>query len=442
MKIIYCLNSFFPKHSGGTEVYTLSLIREMKKLGHEGIVVIPDITSNIYNEYEIYGVRVISYPENTKFDKKLAWGKHMPEGINFFRDILLKEKPNIVHFQEFSYSVGITLHHFRLAKELGCSVLMTIHIAGYSCFTGELMYMGKTPCSGIIDEYACSKCVMHFKGLRGKKLSILSRFSIFLYKIGINLSKWNNKIGTALGFPFLINSTKQNLIELSQICGKIVVVSEWYHNVLIKNGIQKNRIAIIKQGLALNKSNIIKKKLNTEINPLKIIFLGRVTQIKGIDLLIDVILQFPNESIQLDIYGHTEGTDFEYACKEKSKNHENINWCGLMPPDDVLNKLSEYHLLCLPSVCSEMASLVIQEAFASGIPVLASNTPGNAEYINNGVNGWLFNFADASDLKEKINLLVNNPNLLFKASERIEKVKEFNSIAIEYESIYHSIKFN
>lgn len=50
--------------------------------------------------------------------------------------------------------------------------------------------------------------------------------------------------------------------------------------------------------------------------------------------------------------------------------------------------------MSLCSTFSEMSPLVIQEAFAARLPVIASNVYGNAEQITHGENGLLFNFND------------------------------------------------
>jgi glycosyltransferase involved in cell wall biosynthesis len=48
------------------------------------------------------------------------------------------------------------------------------------------------------------------------------------------------------------------------------------------------------------------------------------------------------------------------------------------------------------------SSVSLMEALASGLPCLVSDIPGNREWIEEGVNGWLFRDGDAGDLAEKI----------------------------------------
>ena len=112
---------------------------------------------------------------------------------------------------------------------------------------------------------------------------------------------------------------------------------------------------------------------------------------------------------------------------------------GVIEPSYMVSTLTNYHLLCLPSVICEMSPLVIQEAFAAGVPVLASNVYGNAEQITDGENGWLFKFNDVNDLKNKLQQLINDPLLIEKASLHIAPVKSFDTVADEHEKLYKEI---
>jgi glycosyltransferase involved in cell wall biosynthesis len=54
------------------------------------------------------------------------------------------------------------------------------------------------------------------------------------------------------------------------------------------------------------------------------------------------------------------------------------------------------------------SSVSLMEALASGLPCLVSDIPGNREWIENGVNGWLFRDGDVDELEEKILNAIKN----------------------------------
>jgi glycosyltransferase involved in cell wall biosynthesis len=70
------------------------------------------------------------------------------------------------------------------------------------------------------------------------------------------------------------------------------------------------------------------------------------------------------------------------------------------------------------------SSVTLMEALASGLPCLVSDIPGNKEWIEDGVNGWLFRDGDVNDLAEKILYAIQNRKSLQKISEAARQTAE------------------
>ena len=173
MKIIYCLNHFFPAQIAGTEVYVFSLIKELQQKSIECIVLIPNYGKDITEEYKVKGIRVIQYAETSMADRELLMGKRKPDGLAAFAAVLNQEDPAIVHFHEFTSGKGITLYHVHTTREMGYKVVMTFHLSGYSCKTGNLMYKDESICDGVIDIKKCTWCVYTVKNIAPVKKEIL-----------------------------------------------------------------------------------------------------------------------------------------------------------------------------------------------------------------------------------------------------------------------------
>jgi glycosyltransferase involved in cell wall biosynthesis len=65
--------------------------------------------------------------------------------------------------------------------------------------------------------------------------------------------------------------------------------------------------------------------------------------------------------------------------------------------------------LVLPSVCYENFPRTLVEAFASGLPVIASNIGALRELVDDGVTGLLFEAGDAADLARRMRWAQANP---------------------------------
>ena len=70
------------------------------------------------------------------------------------------------------------------------------------------------------------------------------------------------------------------------------------------------------------------------------------------------------------------------------------------------------------------SSVSLMEALASGLPCLVSDIPGNQEWIEDGVNGWLFRDGDVDALATKISSAIKNRKSFTKIGESARKTAE------------------
>ena len=437
MKILHILNSYLPQHIAGTEVYVSALVRELKKQNILSKVVIPNYGKWENESYFFEDIEIIKYGEPTIVDRAHIIGKKAPGGLNNFLEILNIEKPDIIHFHELAGSIGVGIFHVEAARKMGFKIVLSFHLAKYTCKTGTLMYMNRTKCDGIINELKCSSCWLNETGENVIKSLIIKAGYSFMYFLKIDTRFIGNSLGTALAFPKIIAEIRENILKLQRITDAFVVLTDWYQQILLKNGIQQAHLSLIKQGLP---NDYLKSSVFVKCGKkIRIVFIGRVSHFKGVDILISAIKQISQHKVELFIYGVATDEAYMNKCLRTAEGMVNLFWKGSIATNLVIDTIKEYDILCLPSTFSEMSPLVIQEAFAAGIPVLASDVYGNAEQIIDGENGWLFKFKDETDLKNKIEYLIEKPFLIDEAASKIKAVKSFKSVAEEHISLYEKI---
>lgn len=437
MKVLQVLNHFLPHQTAGTEVYTWSLSKQLQQEGVAIKVLIPHYGKNESDDYVYDGLAVHQYAEPSLVDRSLIMGFRAPDGLKNFNAYVKKEKPEIVHFHELAGSNGITLQHVQVAKSSGSKVIITFHLAGYSCKTGTLVYKAESLCSGEIDLHKCSSCYLNSKGYTNVA-SYLTDTSAILHKFSIDTSKWGNKVGTALGTVPILAKLNTDLQTLVSSCDRVVVITKWYQRILQSNGIDPHKICFIPQALPLdNVSDSIKNK--PAHSPLRLLFLGRINKFKGLHLILEALKDIDSSLVSLSIYGNSDDEAFENEQRIKTANQSNVFWGGKLVQKDVIPTMLNHDILCLCSTFSEMSPLVIQEAFAARIPVIASNVYGNAEQITHGENGLLFKFNDVEDLRRQILKCINHPDVLNEMAKKITPPRSFKDLASDYLELYKSI---
>ncbi len=93
-----------------------------------------------------------------------------------------------------------------------------------------------------------------------------------------------------------------------------------------------------------------------------------------------------------------------------------VAFLGAVSQEKIFYLMSRSSALVLPSL-SEGRANVILEAFASGLPVIASDIPANAALVEDGRNGLLFKTRDSGDLADKILALFRSEPLRRRLAE-------------------------
>jgi glycosyltransferase involved in cell wall biosynthesis len=136
------------------------------------------------------------------------------------------------------------------------------------------------------------------------------------------------------------------------------------------------------------------------------LFVGRLADYKGILTLLDAVADGAC-GFGLDVVGSgpLEALVRERAAAQRGRGSAvdgGMRLLGARPPSEAIELIKRAALLVLPSLWYEGLPMVIVEAFACGVPVLASRLGSLSELVREGETGLLFRPGDPRDLRTKL----------------------------------------
>jgi len=155
------------------------------------------------------------------------------------------------------------------------------------------------------------------------------------------------------------------------------------------------------------------------------LFVGQLIQWKGVDVAIRAMLHLPQSAILLVVGDGQMKTELIELTKDL-KLDGRVRFLG--PQRNVEPFMQAADCFVCPSVWEEAVGLVNIEALASGLPVVASRIGGIPEFIDDHVTGLLFKHGDDRELADRVNYLIENPDVLKTMSQkaRIHAAEKFS----------------
>lgn len=202
-------------------------------------------------------------------------------------------------------------------------------------------------------------------------------------------------------------------------------------------------------GEAKGKERVIYNGFNgefAEINPEKnspyLVFVGRLHPIKGLDLLIEAMPQV-HEDIKLILVGDGPIKNKLLMQIQELNLQDSIELKGALPKKEALKIMEQGFALVLPSHF-ETQGIVLLEANARGIPVLASRTGGMKEVVIDKYNGLFFEPGNIEEMATKISLLYQSKTCQVQmgrnGQKRVKECFHWDTIAQETEDFYFNLQ--
>ncbi|KUJ96735.1 MAG: Glycosyl transferase group 1 [Desulfonauticus sp. 38_4375] len=179
---------------------------------------------------------------------------------------------------------------------------------------------------------------------------------------------------------------------------------------LKQQGLPASRIFSIPSALELKRYPLRQKELSS---PVILGIIGALSSQKGHELVLPYLKHLPF-AYRLLIVGEGELRPRLEAQVRLLGLEEQVRFLGFRESNKILPKLD---VLLVPSKDGEGSSGTIKEAWASKVPVIASDLRANLELIEPGVNGLIFKLSQPETLVEELVKLIEDDDLYFRLTQ-------------------------
>jgi glycosyltransferase involved in cell wall biosynthesis len=189
--------------------------------------------------------------------------------------------------------------------------------------------------------------------------------------------------------------------KLRQFAGNVtmlIALTRFAARRLSAAGFAEERIAVLPN---------MAPEVPTEADPAAgtcVAFAGRMSEEKGAATLLAAAARLPDISFRL-------AGDGPRLASLTASAPANARFSGFLADDALWGLYRQARCLVVPSLWFEMCPMVILEAMAHGVPVIASRIGGLPELVEDGVTGLLFTPGDPVDLARAVETLWRDPDL-------------------------------
>ena len=172
----------------------------------------------------------------------------------------------------------------------------------------------------------------------------------------------------------------------------------------LQKGVEEKKISIVPYGVDVQRYHPVDIEKDKKF---RVIYLGGLSIRKGIHYLANAFkyARIPNSELVLIGKEYPETSRLLGGVDSK-----NILRLGILPSNKVLKWLSKSNVFVLPSI-EDGFGLVIREAQACGLPVIATKNSGGPDCIVDGIDGFTVDAKNYMQIAEKITYLYENPDV-------------------------------
>jgi glycosyltransferase involved in cell wall biosynthesis len=354
MRILFVHNRY--QQAGGEDAVVQAESRLVSRMGHE-VEVWEENNNSIVSRMDAL---VTGFQSVYSFEH----ARRLRERIRFFR-------PDLVHIHNFFPRFSPSIH--RACVYAGVPVVQTLHNFRLLC-PSATFHGGEKVCEECLGKSIPWPAVLHgcYRHSRAASAAVASMLSVHRA-----LGTWRRTVS------------------------RFIALSEFARDRFIAGGLPADKVAI-KPNFVDSDPGIGSGRGNFAL------FVGRLVEEKGIGTLLAAWSRLSVKP-KLKIIG--DGPLAPAVANAAAAIRE-IEWLGPRSKEEVTGAMAEASVLILPSTWYEGFPLVIAEAFAAGLPIIASRIGGLAEVVSDGQTGWLVSPGDPDELSSAVSRIFSRPQEL------------------------------
>lgn len=185
---------------------------------------------------------------------------------------------------------------------------------------------------------------------------------------------------------------------------RYITLNRFCRDKFVEGGLPRDRISI--------KPHFVDSPELIDVPRTDGLFVGRLSQEKGTDVLLGALTRLPGTIV--NVIG--EGPE-----REQIQMHGRLRSLGAKTRTEIMAHMQRSSYLVMPSIWYETFALVLAEAFACGLPVIASRLGVMQDLIEDGRTGMLFDPGSSVDLAEKIAWADRHPKEMLRMGRNARK---------------------
>ncbi len=286
-----------------------------------------------------------------------------PESHRALKRLVARESPDVAHFTNTFPLISPSAYY--ACRAAGIPIVQSMHNYRWLCPAATFFRDGQI----------CEECVEH---------SVLRSVRYGCYR--------DSRPASAVVAALIAVHRRRTLFELVD---RFIALTEFARGKLAAGGLPADRIVV-----KPNCADLDSASCAPIADRRYALYSGRLSAEKGLHTLLDAWKRLPRR-IPLQIAGDGPlRAEIEHRIAHESI--ANVRLLGALPRDRLLDTLRRARVLIFPSLWYEGMPMSIVEAFAYGVPPIASRLGGMAEMIDDGRNGVLFRAGDPDDLANKV----------------------------------------